>query len=672
MSSHTAVKSESEGNRRECAKQFLGILAIVLLTFLAYRPILPGSFLMDDARLVGSDNPLVTGVLMPRSLWFQTDFTLSTFGWWLEHLAFGKNPAGYHVVNIALHALSALLLWRLLARLKIPGAWLAGALFAVHPVCVNSVARIAELKNTLSMPFCLFSFIAYLRYESAALYPAPSAPDNPPRPSNNATIWYAVSLITFVLALLAKTTIVMLPVILLLCAAWQRGRITRKDVLHTLPFFVLSLGFGLMSIWFQKYQALPTAELPLPPASFLQRLAGAGYVFWFYLGKALFPFNLCIQYPRWEIDAGTVRAYLPGLLACAIFALCLQFRRSWGRHVLFGLGSFVVMLFPALGFFDAQFLTMWQVSDHLQYTALAAVMALVAAAFAALPNKMVFGTIAAALVLGGSILSFQRATTFATPEALMAATVAQNPAAWDARNDLGVSFAEKGNYSKAIDEFTLSLAYEPDNTQARMNLAYALVLQGKYREAQAQYLKALKTNPHEPLANKMYARLLEMQGKNAEAEHYLRTAVLFKPDVDTYMELGALDHKIGNPGQAVAQLRQALRLKASPDRAKVLNNLAWILATCPDALVRNGADAVRYAEEACSLTKYKESGMVGTLAAAYAEAGRFSEAAATAEKAADLATADGNAQFAAANRQLLLLYQAGKPYHENPVSPQGQ
>src|SRR5215469_3178675 len=141
-------------------------MAIVLLTFAVYWPVVPGSFIMDDARLIGPDNALVNGGLTLQSLWFGTDFTLTTFAWWLEHLAFGQNPAGYHVVNIVLQAVSAILIWRLLALLRIPGAWLAAALFALHPVAVNSVARVAELKNTLSMPFFLFSFIAYLRYET--------------------------------------------------------------------------------------------------------------------------------------------------------------------------------------------------------------------------------------------------------------------------------------------------------------------------------------------------------------------------------------------------------------------------------------------------------------------------------------------------------------------------
>ncbi len=659
------MKPESEGNRGQNFKPGIGVLAIVLLTFAVYLPILPGNFLMDDARLISSDNPLVNGQLTPTSLWFQTDFTLATFGWWVERFLFGSHPAGYHAVNIALHAISSVLIWRLLARLKIPGAWLAGALFAVHPVCVNSVARIAELKNTLSMPFFLLSFIGYLGYETARLYPTQL--DKERRSSNCATSWYVISLVAFVLALLAKTTVVMLPVVLLMCAAWQRRRIGWKDILHTLPFFVLSLGFGLMSVWFQKNQALPTAETALLPASFAERLAGAGYCFWFYLGKILFPFHLSIIYPRWNIDAHTVAAYLPDLLLVAIFVLCFQFRRNWGRHALFGLGSFAALLFPALGFFDAQYLTMWQVSDHLQYTALAAILALVAGALASIPNKMFSQFIAIMLLLCSSILCFKRTEIFKTQQGLMLATIAGNPAAWGVHNDLGVEYAEQGNVSSAMREFELSLTYNPDNADARVNLGHALALQGKFPEAEAQFLAALKARPTSASAHAAYANLLRREGRTPEVLYHLRMAVLFKPDVETLMNLSSLEHNMGHSDRAAAELKEALTIKPDPTKATVLNNLAWILATCPDSSVRNGAEGVKNAEEACKLTSFQQAGMVGTLAAAYAEAGHFPEAISTAEKAISMATAADNMQFAAANHQLLLLYQAGKPYHENPV-----
>lgn len=653
------MKSESEGEQQRSRCLAAGALAIVLLTVAVYLPVLPGSFLMDDARLTGGDNALVNGDLTPYSIWFRTDFTLAAVGWWLEHLAFGPNPAGYHIVNILLHAASGIFLWRLLARLKIPGAWLAGALYAVHPVCVNSVARIAELKNTLSMQFFLLSFIGYLHYESTALYPAETTRRTP-----NASFWYVFALMAFVLALLAKTSVVMLPVVILLGALWQRGRIAWKDVLHTLPFFVLALAFGLMSVWFQKNQALPSADLPLPPSSFLQRLAGAGYVFWFYLGKALVPINLTIQYVRWKMDAGAAVTYLPGVLAVAAVGVCLLFYRGWGRHVFFGLAVFAVMLFPAMGFFDAQFLTVWLVSDHLQYAALAAIVALVSAGVAALPNRNLFYGIGIMLVLGSSVLCFEHARAFRTLETLMADTIAKNPQAAGAYNDMGIIFAKRGDISRAMDEFRAGIKCDPNSVEVLDDLGLALATQGKYAESEAQYQAALKLHPNDAVTHKMYASLLKSEGKNAEAVYHLQMAVIFDPDVKTFVELAELDYAMGNFHRAAADLRHALTLKTDPSDAMALNNLAWILATCPDDSVRNGREAVQCAKQACQMTSYKEAGMVGTLAAAYAEAGNFPDAIATAEMAADMAQQEGNTQFATLSQQLIQLFRAGKAYRQ--------
>ncbi|HLX94495.1 MAG TPA: tetratricopeptide repeat protein [Verrucomicrobiae bacterium] len=651
-------------NRR--LRLILGALIIFALIFIVYRPILPGSFLMDDSRLIGSDNPLVNGELTPRSLWFQTDFTLTTLVWRWEGLWFGDNPAGYHVVNMVLQGISAFLLWRLLARLKIPGAWLAAAIFAVHPVCVNSVARVAELKNTLSLPFFLLSFWAYLQYEALALYPV----DRKQKENHRATLWLTVSLIAFVLSLLSKTTAVMLPVVLLLCAAWQRGRTTLRDWLHTVPYFILALAFGLMTVWFQKHQALADAGQTLPPANFGQRLAEAGQNFWFYLGKAFLPVHLSTFYVRGGMGATTPAAFLPALLVGAVFLFCWRYRRRWGRHALFGLGCFAVVLFPALGFFDAQFLEMLRISDHLQYMALIALMALAAAVMASrLPPRAFFGT-AVALLLVLSVLTFQRAQVFAMDETLLRDTLAKDPAAWPAHNDLGIILAKRGDMSGATNHFMLSLQYHPDDSGAHENLAHAFVLQGKFAEADAQYLAALKIKPYAAQTHKAYAQVLEIQGRNREAIYHLQVAILFKPDAETRLELASLYYASGDPHRAVAQFHQVLRLQ--PDQVEALNNLAWILATCPDDTVRDGKEAVRCAEQACRLTAYKRVEMVTVLAAAYAEAGNFSQAVSTADMAVRMATAAGNTRFATINQQLLLFYRTNKPWRESPAGRENQ
>ena len=643
--------------------------AIVALLFLVYRPILPGSLLMDDHRLIGSDNPLVNGALTPRSIWFQTDFTLTTFGWWLQRLAWGENPAGYHAVNLLLQAVGAILLWRLLARLKIPGAWLAAAVFAVHPVCVNSVARIAEQKNTLSLPFFLLSFLGYLHYESAALHPAGESQDGNVTSRRRAALWYAVSLIAFVLALLAKTTTVMLPVLLLGCAAWQRGKITRRDVLHTGPFFLLALGFGLMSIWFQKHQALFSAGETLAPESFGERLAVAGRVYWFYLDKALLPLNLNLIYPRWQLAAGTVAAFWPLVVLGAAGIFCWRFRRAWGRHVLFGLGGFGILLFPALGFFDTQFLTKWQVSDHLQYLPLIAPVALVTAGLASVLKGRSFQCAAAVLLLALSVLTFRRAEVFATEENLLRDTVAKNPAAFEAHNDLGVILAKRNDFSGAMEQFVAAVQLNSNYAAAQSNLGHGLMLQGKLGEAEAHLLAALKLKPGDPEANRMLAGILQREGRYREAIFRLRLAILFQPAAasgsEPRLQLAALYYQTGDYQQATAQLRQAVLLQ--PSLPEPLNNLAWLLATCADGRVRDGAEAVRCAERACQLTAFKQARVTGTLAAAYAEAGRFSEAVTTGETAVKLATDAGDPRLMDMSSRLLNLYRAGQPYHEPPV-----
>jgi protein O-mannosyl-transferase len=641
------------GADRACGRLVLGALVILALVLVVYRPILPGNFLMDDHRLVEGDNPLVNGELGPFSIWFQTDFALSNFAFWAQWLAWGNHPGCYHAVNMLLHAASAVLVWRVLARLQIPGAWLAGAIFAVHPVCVNSVARIAELKNTLSLPFFLLSLWFFL----------PNLNPNTQRLRLGA-LRYGLSLAAFVLALLSKTSTVMLPVVLLACAAWQRGRITRRDLLQTSPFFVLALAFGLMSSWFQKHQAM--AGSMFPPESFLERLAMAGRIFWFYLGKALLPLNLNLVYSQWQVSATALTSYIPDLLFCAAIFVCWRFRRGWGRHVLFGLGVFAITLFPALGIFDSQFLTKWQVSDHLQYLPIIAPITLAVAAMAFFLPVAVFRCAAVALVLALSVLTFQRARVFTSEESLFRDTLAKNPAAWGVHNDLGVILASRHNYPEATAQFAAALQSKPDYPDAESNLGEVQFFQGNLREAEPHFLAALKGKPNDPEINRRFAVLLSREGRIRQALYHQRMAVIFSPKPDLTMRLTYANmlHQTGNVREAEAQFRKALLLQ--PDSVEALNNLAWLLATAWDDKLRDGAEAVRLAERASRLPPVKELCVPGTLAAAYAEAGRFPEAVATAEKAVQEETDAGQMRFANINRQFLELYRAGRAFHEPP------
>jgi tetratricopeptide (TPR) repeat protein len=641
----------------------VGAAIIFLLAFLIYLPVLSGTFLMDDLRLVHTDNPLANGQLTPASIWFRTDFPIANLVFHWEWMMWGAHPAMYHAVNIMLHALGAVLLWRVLAFLKIPGAWLAAVLFTVHPVCVNSVARIAELKNTLSLPLFLAGALCYLQYEASALY-LPAGSD--PAMRRRGTVFYTASLVAFILALLTKTSTVMLPALLLVCACWQRGKVSRRDIIHLGPHFVVALSFGLMSVWFQKFQAL--AGQTLPPSSLLERLLTAPRVFWFYLGKAFLPLSLNLVYPRWKIDPHSAAAYLPLVFAAGIALACWKYRRSLGRPVLFALGSFAILLFPALGFFDAQYLTRWQVSDHLQYLPIIAPVSLIAAVILWAKNPGVHQTGAIALSLLFFGLGFQRAGVFSSQETLMRDTLEKNALASDAHNDLGVELSRRAQLPEALNEFTSAVHTDPENVTALSNLGGVMALQDRLPEARAQFVAALQKKPFDPETRIRLADICRRQGQLREACVHFEIALLFKPSADARLQLAGLRYQIGDFAASGREFRQVIQ--ESPESTEALNNLSWLLATCADDRVRDGNEAVRCAERACQISGHKNSTYLSTLAAAYAEAGRFSDAATTAENALRLQTAAGENEMAEVNRQLLVLYRAGKPYHQ--LSPDSQ
>lgn len=639
-------------------RRWLPLAMLPALAVAVYAPALRGGFIWDDLLLV-RQNPLVTGEFTLRSLWFRTDFPLSTVVLWLQWLAWGHHPAGYHAVNVALHALNALLVWRVLRRMDVPGAWLAGALFAVHPVCVGTVAWISEIKNTLSLLFYLLAFRAWLEY---------AADRSPRRP-----LAYALSLLAFVLALLAKTSAVMLPVVLLLWAWWQRGRVRFGDVARTLPFFALSLGFGLLTIWFQAHQFIiaPTAQ----PERFPARLAGAATALWFYLGKALWPVRLNLIYPRWGIEPGSLSAWLPLLGIVLVAAVCWRFRwewgeegrprqAGWGRHAWFGLGFFAVNLVPVLGLFDMHYLAISRVSDHFQYLPILGVIALAAAGLRrALPGRRL-RWIAAPLVLGLGCLAWQRAGIVADEETVWRDTLAKNAASWTAHNNLGCVEAERGQFGKAIEHFSAGIRLHPRNAQAHANLGKALAAQNRFAEAAPPLRKALELDPGNAETHRQLGAVLAAQKQFAEAARHLGEAARLRPEAGTFMELSMVLRQAGDARQAIACLRQAIKLE--PDASEALNNLAWLLATCPDDTLRNGAEAVQLAEQACRLTHYREIVPLGTLSAAYAEAGRFEEAIATAQRGYELARAAADRRFAGILQLLLKSYQAGKPWRDAP------
>src|ERR1051325_4235808 len=394
---------------RRATLLWAGAAIILLATLLAYLPALRGGFVWDDAVSL-TENPLI-----PRRdglfyFWFTSApydyFPLTFTSFFIEHRLWGLNPAGYHLTNVLLHALSSILLWRLLVRLKVPGAWVAGLIFALHPVCAASVAWVAERKNTLSMPFFLASIWWYLRSEEQAeqfkvqsskpagrwsevTHHAPRTRHHISHFTFHVSRSYLLSLASFLLALLSKTSVVVLPIILFLLTWWQRPQtqpLTQHATRNTphvsritlplLPFFALSLALGLVTVWFQAHRATGIGTV-VQTENFWQRLAAAGCALWVYVGEALLAIRPRGVYPRWGFTAATAWSFLPLLVFVAVLGFAWRFRATWGRHLLFTLTAFALALLPILGFIDMFYLTYSRVADQWAYLALPFLIALV-------------------------------------------------------------------------------------------------------------------------------------------------------------------------------------------------------------------------------------------------------------------------------------------------------
>jgi tetratricopeptide (TPR) repeat protein len=359
---------KSERSSRPSLRILVPILVPIVIAaaaIVAYIPAFKGGWIWDDDSSVYA-NPVVTRSDGLYRIWFTGEdydfWPMTKTVFWIEWQNFGMDPRGYHVVNVLLHALGSVLVYFVLRRLRIPGAPLAGLIFALHPVNVASVAWIAELKNPLSMVFLGATVLCWLASENG----------------RRRWVWYALSVVGFVLALTSKTSVVMLPVVLLGIAWWRRGKIARWDILRTVPFFALSVGMSVMTVLAQRSN-LDALSVPLDG---IYRLAGAGWTVWFYFYKALLPIGLSMIYPHWKATIESLGwiAFLPTAAVAAVLALLLVKRKTWwGRPLLFAFGYCLLAIFPVMGFFDMTITMHSLVADHFQYVPVVGVVALVCA-----------------------------------------------------------------------------------------------------------------------------------------------------------------------------------------------------------------------------------------------------------------------------------------------------
>ncbi|HUI08139.1 MAG TPA: tetratricopeptide repeat protein [Verrucomicrobiae bacterium] len=538
-----------------------GAALIIVLTVVAYVPALRGGFVYDDHSLI-VENPLVKASDGPYRYWFTAeapDYRPLTWSlWWLEWRAWDGRATGYHVVNVLLHAANAVLVWAILRRLKIPGAWVAAMVFAVHPVNVATVAWISEQKNTLSMLFYALSILLYLRFDEEDRWE-----------------WYGLSLVAGLLALLSKTAMVMLPVVLLACAWWRRGRVRRRDWLCSVPFFAASLVMALVTI-VQHHRALGGGAVRT--GGFAARTAAAGWIPWFYLCKALLPVNLTVIYPKWEIDATRWISYVPGVVLLGCFWVFWLRRRSWGRPLLFGLGYFVVTLFPVLGFFDQGFYYYSLVADHWQYYSIIGVIALAVAAgermgarIGGRPRHLAVAASVVVVVLG--VATWRRGDVYADEEKLWRDNLAKNPNAWAAYNGLGAALEAKGRPGEAIGEYEQALRLNPDYAEAHNNLGVVLERSDRIQEAIRHYEQALRIRPAYAHARSNWGVALARLGKLKEAIGQFERALRIEPDsAETRYNLAVTLERAGEVKEAIGQYEWALRLE--PGMAEAQKRLA--------------------------------------------------------------------------------------------------
>ena len=552
---------------------------IVCATLAAYLPVLRGGLLWDDdAHLTRPELQSFHGLWR---IWFELGTTQQYYpllhsAFWFEHRIWGDAVMGYHLTNIALHALSACLVVMIMRRLSLPGAWFGGFVFALHPVPVESVAWITEQKSTLSGVFCLASLLVYLAF------------DQDRRKSK-----YLLATGLFVLALLSKTVTATLPAALLVIFWWRRGRLEwKRDVQPLLPWFALGITAGMFTSWVETtLVGARGADFLLTP---IQRLLIAGRAICFYAGKLLWPANLTFFYPHWKVDPALWWQWLfpAGVLA---LGMGLVFAARRYRGPLAGFLLFSGTLFPVLGFLNVYPFRFSYVADHFQYLAslgiIVPVTSVLLSAIERLSSRSVAIASCSLLILVLGVMTWRQSHMYRDSETLYSETLARNPASWLARNNLGVLFAGMPDrLPDAISEYESALRIKPDYAEAHNNLGVLLAgMPGRFPDAIAEYQAALRIKPDYAEAHNNLGNLLtRTPGRLADAIAEYQAALRIKPDyAEAHNNLGnLLTRTPGRLADAIAEYQAALRI--NPDYAEAHNGLGTALSHTPGRL----ADAV--------------------------------------------------------------------------------
>ena len=658
--------------------RFIALL-LVLGTLAVYLPAAQHGFSLYDDNDYVTENPAVeNGLTWAGFKW--------AFGWhaanwhpltWISHMAdcqwAGLNPSVPHCENILLHAANAVLLFALLLRLTDliwPSAFVA-ALFAWHPLHVESVAWIAERKDVLSTFFALLTLLAYTRFVQE------SKVQNP-----RSKVFYILALVCFALGLMSKPMVVTLPFVMLLLDYWPLRRFESRQlkmaasktgqpatfnwqlVTEKIPFFALSLASCILT-FLAQHRGGAVASLAKVPLHY--RLENAPLAYAEYLLKMICPAHLAVFYPLPEKIS-------PLAVTAAVMVLILISAAAWGGRKrrpywlvgwLWFLGTLVPVIglvqvggaaladrysyFPSIGIFLAATLGVRDGAERFQV------------------SKPVVGTIAGLVLAAGLALTHRQLSFWRNDIALFNHAIAVAKDNDTAHLNLGFALEKADRKTEAMSEYRAALKIEPDRVEAHNNLANLLDDTGRPDAAIAEYREALRINPGYTAAHINYGTaLVELDRFDEAMEQYAAAARLDPSDWHPPFLTGKALLKQGRDPQALSHFRQAVQI--DPNNPRVLTYLAQVLASDTNPQIRDGNHALAMAAKANDLTGGVQPAMIDTLAMAYAEAGQFTNAQQAAAYALKLATAYDMTNDVPLIRQRLQLYQSNQPFRQSFLS----
>jgi tetratricopeptide (TPR) repeat protein len=577
------------------------LIALLAATLAAYRPAWHGQPVWDDqGHITRPDLREAAGL---RRIWLspgatQQYYPVTHTAFWIQHRLWGGDTLGYHIVNIVLHAVSAFLVFLIMRRIRAPGAVLAAFVFALHPIYVESVAWMTELKNTLSGALYLCAAWLYLRFDDT-----------------RGRWWYGGATALFVLALLSKTVTATLPIALVIVAWWQRGGLSwKRDVLPLVPWVAAGGAAGLTTAAFERsFIGAQGADVELAA---IERVLVAGRAIWFYLAKLVWPADLSFNYPRWNVNAGEAWQYAFPLGVVGLMAAAWWYR-SRSRAPLAALLFFVITLAPALGFVSVYPFRFSFVADHFAYLASLGVIALAAGAWSRgssdprsearglhLPRPGYPVLIAAVIVAALAALTWRHSRQFADAETLYRATLERNPDSWLARNNLAALLLNGpiDDVREAAEHLRVSLSLRYDNPVGHYNLGLALQRLGRHGEAIASFETALTQSvgvdarsaegvrsaglqPGDQLdgnpirlgqIHRYLGKSLIATGRREDGIDALTRAIALDPTAtNSHVELGIAHVQSGALSDALAQFQRAQQL--DPGNADHYTNIGGVL-----------------------------------------------------------------------------------------------